>query len=86
MQLRVGEDGKNIFKENTWRREVRKLSDGGVESYLKIGEFGGAGGGGGGESGVFGGVSGGIWCVRCRMRGGGGFHGGKGRRREKRKR
>jgi hypothetical protein len=54
VQLRIGEDGKDIFEQNTWRREVWKLSDGGVESYLKIGEFGGAGGGG---------VSRGVWEV-----------------------
>lgn len=60
MEGRVGENRQNIFEQNPWAREVRKLSERPVKAYLKIGEFGGGGGGGGGESGVFGG---GIWLV-----------------------
>lgn len=57
---RVGENRQNIFEQNPWAREVRKLPERLVKAYLKIGEFGGGGGGGGGESGVLGG---GIWLV-----------------------
>lgn len=63
VQCRIGEDGQDVFEEDARRGEVRKLTDGVTQSYLKTGEFGGAGGSGGGESGVLGGVSGGIWRI-----------------------
>lgn len=56
MQRRIGEDGQDILEQNSRRGEIRELAQGGAQSYLKTGEFGGAGGIGGGESDF-----GGIW-------------------------
>jgi hypothetical protein len=52
---RVGEDGEDILEENAGRREIGELTEGATQSYLKTGEFGGAGGSGGGLSGDLGG-------------------------------
>ena len=41
---RVTEERQDVFKEDAGRREVGKLSQGFVKSYLKTGEFGGGGG------------------------------------------
>lgn len=41
---RVTEEGKDIFEEDAWGREVRELAQRLVKSYLKTGEFGGGGG------------------------------------------
>lgn len=57
----VGEEGQDIFEENAWFREIGELTKSSSKSYLKTGEFGGAGGMGGGVSGLFGG-GGGILC------------------------
>lgn len=56
MQRRIGEDRKDILEQDSGRGEIRELAQGGAKSYLKTGEFGGAGGIGGGESDF-----GGIW-------------------------
>lgn len=73
MQRGVGEYGEDVFEEDTRGREVGELAQGRAQSYLKTGEFGGAGGMGGGLSGDLGG--GGI--------GSGGLgHNGEGRRRK----
>ena len=56
VQRRIDEDGQDIFEQDTRRREVGELAQGGSKPYLKTGEFGGAGGIGGGVSGDFGGV------------------------------
>lgn len=56
VQSRIGEDRQDIFEQNSRGGEVRELAQGGAQSYLKTGEFGGAGGIGGGESDL-----GGIW-------------------------
>lgn len=55
----VDEDGEDVFEEDAWGGEVGVLAEGGAESYLKTGEFGGAGGIGGGLGGVSGGIGGG---------------------------
>jgi hypothetical protein len=50
VERRIGEDRQDILEQNARRREVRELAQGTTQSYLKTGEFGGAGGIGGGES------------------------------------
>lgn len=65
MKRRVCKDRQYVFEEDSGRREVWELAEGRTESYLKTGEFGGAGGMGGGLSGVLGG--GGIWLISRRM-------------------
>lgn len=55
MQRGIGEDGEDVFEEDTRGREVGELAQGRTQSYLKTGEFGGAGGMGGGLSGDLGG-------------------------------
>jgi hypothetical protein len=50
MERRVGEDREDILEQNSRGGEVRELAQGTAQSYLKTGEFGGAGGIGGGES------------------------------------
>lgn len=57
----VGEERQNIFKENARFRKIGELTKSRSKSYLKTGEFGGAGGMGGGVSGLLGGF-GGILC------------------------
>lgn len=54
----VGEEGQDIFEENARFREIGELTKSSAKSYLKTGEFGGAGGMGGGVSGLFGGGGG----------------------------
>lgn len=56
VQRRIGEDRKDILEQDSGRGEIRELAQGRAKSYLKTGEFGGAGGIGGGESDF-----GGIW-------------------------
>lgn len=51
----IDENGQDIFEQNARRREVRELAQSSAKSYLKTGEFGGAGGMGGGLSGDLGG-------------------------------
>lgn len=63
VQLGVGEDGQDVFEEDAGGRKIGILPQCRVQSYLKAGEFGGAGGGGGGVSGERGGIGGGIWSV-----------------------
>lgn len=55
MQRGIGEDGEDVFEEDTRGRKVGELAQGRAQSYLKTGEFGGAGGMGGGLSGDLGG-------------------------------
>lgn len=82
MKRSICKDREDIFEENSRRREVWELAEGPTKSYLKTGEFGGAGGMGGGLSGVLGG--GGIRFITRRM-----FRGRMGhdeeRKREKRR-
>lgn len=59
MQSRIGKDRQDILEQNSRGGEIRELAQGGAQSYLKTGEFGGAGGIGGGESDF-----GGIWGSR----------------------
>jgi len=41
VKVRIGENWKNIFEEDAFRGEIWELAERLVESYLKIGEFGG---------------------------------------------
>ncbi|KKA20587.1 hypothetical protein T310_5400 [Rasamsonia emersonii CBS 393.64] len=65
MQGGIREDGQDILEQDSGRGEVRKLAQRSAESYLKTGEFGGAGGIGGGLSGDLGGC--GIWYIFRRV-------------------
>jgi hypothetical protein len=49
VQLGVGEEREDIYKVDTSDRKVGEVTEGAVQSYLPLGEFGGAGGIGGGE-------------------------------------
>lgn len=82
MQRGVGEDGQDIFEEDSGRREVRELAQSRAQFYFKTGEFGGAGGMGGGLSGDLGGGIGSL----SGLAGGGLGHDEGGRRREEKKR
>ena len=70
MELRVGEDGHDIFEEDARRGEVGVLPQRGSELHLETGEFGGGGGIGGGESSL-----GGIFGCVLKSGGGVGFGG-----------
>lgn len=80
----IREHGHDVLEQDARLGEVRKLAQGIAQSYLKTGEFGGAGGMGGGLSGDLGG-GGGIWIVGRRIgRGRLGHAGERKGRREKR--
>lgn len=50
MQIGIGKEREDIFKQDALGWEVGELANGLLQSYLKTGEFGGGGGIGGGES------------------------------------
>lgn len=68
VQVRVGKNREDVLEEDAGFGEVLELPQRLLQSYLEIGEFGGAGGGGGGE--VSRGIvrGGGIWLRGGRMR------------------